>query len=400
MKQMKKLSLQNLWNDLVTEERLVTPRNYIYASDLGRGFVDRLLTMRGIIPTNTVNARTLRVFDVGNVFEIEVVERIFRVLGIFISSQNRIVIENPGLLTVVGRHDPRIGGKIQYEEAKARINEIQKDELGNIIYDENVFDNEYTPLFKYPKYFRLRALALLDKLVKEYPDGVEELITEIKTVNSQAFWSDKNKNDETGFFKGYDHHKLQLHTYVKGLKIPGRLFYISKDDQTLMETDLDQNNAEIEKLWMEDVTKMTEIYNQAQLQPILKKEKDGRLTIADWLRPYQEKNIVWNEDKQEYEKNWKASYSNYLTLITGFKDVDEWEAAVADELKKANTVPCKVCKKEYTRATLNKNDGICGRCIKQQEKEKVEKEAKEKEEAEKLKKVKINNKEISEERKL
>lgn len=365
---MKKLSLQKTWNDTNPADRLVSPRSYIYASDLGRGLVDRLLTMRGITPTNKFTSRLLRVFDVGNMFEAEM-KRMFELWGIFISSQNRIVVETPGLLTVVGRHDPLIGGEIKYEEAKARINEVQRDENGDVMYDPNVWDNDYYPLFKYDKYIRERALALLDKLVELYPNGVEKMITEIKTVNSQAFWADKNKHELTDFFKGYDHHRLQLHTYVKGLNIPGRLLYMSKDDQTLMESQVDMNDKKLEKLWLADVAAMTKLYNEAQMKPLLKKDKNGRITIADWLRPYQEQNIVWNEDKKEFEKNWKATYTNYLTLITGFKDKDEWESSIFLELKKANIIPCKICEKEYTRATLNKYDGMCGRCLKKKEKE-------------------------------
>jgi len=363
---MKKLSLQKTWNDTHPAARIISPRSYMYASDLGRGFVDRLLTMRGIIPTNKFTARLLRVFDVGNMFEMEM-EKMFKLWGIFISSQNRIVVETPGMLTVVGRHDPLIGGNINYKEAKARINEVQRDEDGNVMYDPNVWDNDYYPLFKYDKYVRERSLALLDRLVKLYPNGVEKMITEIKTVNSQAFWSDKNKNELTDFFKGYDHHRLQLHTYVKGLNLPGRLFYMSKDDQTLMESKVDQNDKELEKLWLADVKTMTKLYRESQTKPLLKKDKNGKTTIADWLRPYQEKNIVWNEDKKEFEKNWKASHTNYLTMITGFKDKDEWVASVIGELKKSNIIACKSCKKDYTRHTLNKHDGICGRCLKKQE---------------------------------
>jgi hypothetical protein len=198
---------------------------------------------------------------------------------------------------------------------------------------------------------------------------METIITEIKSVNSQAFWSHKNQDEETGYFKGYPHHKLQLHTYVKKLGIPGRLFYISKDDLSLMETPVEINNKDLEILWVEDVKKMTEIYTESHFRPLLQKDKGGNLTIADWLREYQEPNIIWNENKQEFEKNWKVLHSGYLTLITGFADEDVWDLTVQEELKKANVIPCKNCGKEYTRATLNKNDGICGRCVKQREKE-------------------------------
>jgi hypothetical protein len=343
-------SLTELWNGLLTESRPSKPRSYIYASELGQSFLDRLLKMREVTVTNPFEPRTLRVFDCGNIFEIEVMERIFKLLGIFISSQERMVIKTDGLLDVVGKHDPRVGGKINYDEAMERIN------------DPNTSD-----------WMKPRAKAMLEALMIKYPDGLQELITEIKSVNSRSFWAHKNQDEVTGFFKGYPHHKLQLHTYVKHTGIPGRLFYISKDDLTLMETPVQIGDKELEKLWIADVTKMTELYNESQFRPLLQKNENGTVTIADWLREYQEPNILWNEEKQEFEKNWKASWSSYLTLVTGMKDSDEWEASMADELKQANIIPCAVCEKEYTRSTLQKNDGVCGRCVKKEEKDKLEK---------------------------
>lgn len=343
---MNKWSVQSLWNDLITEQREDKPRNYIYASELGYSKVDRILRMRGIKKTNPFTSRTLRVFDCGNIFEIEVMERMFRLLGLFVSTQTRHVVKTPGKLDVVGKNDPRIGGKINYEAAMERINSPDTSE-----------------------WMKKRAKAVLDKLMAQFPDGLEEVISEIKSVNSQAFWSHKNKDEDTGFFKGYPHHKLQLHTYIKALGIPGVLFYISKDDLTLMETRIEVGDKEIEKAWQKDVAEMTEIYNRSQHEPLLKKLKSGRVTIADWLRPYQEKDIIWNENKQEYEKNWKVLYSGHLTLVTGYEGQDDWEKSVFLELKKANIIPCKQCKKDYTRSTLNKNDGICGRCIKKNQKD-------------------------------
>lgn len=315
-------SIQGLWNDLITEERQAKPRNHIRASEIGRPFLDRYLQMKGIPYTNPFPARVKRIFDCGLIFE-DAVERIFRMLGILIDSQAEVVLEREGLLKVVGHYDQRIGGKVDVEKAQ------------RVIADENT-----------PDWMKNRASKLLLELAATHPEGLKTMITEIKTVNSMAFWAHKNMNPETGMFRGYDHHKLQILTYLMATEEEqGRIFYISKDDLTLMELGVMRDNQALRALWEEDIATMTKYYTEN-------------------IEPPKADDIVWDPHKKLWVFNWEIERSNYFSLITGKKTIEEWQIALKDELKKKNTSKCKGCKKPFMLQTLNKNKGYCAKCKK------------------------------------
>lgn len=316
-------SISNIWNELLTDEYPIQPRSYIRASEIGKSYLDRFLAMQGIPPTNPFTPRIKRVFDCGHIFETEVMERIFRLLGLLEDTQKTVVIRRKGMLEVMGHYDFRVGGKIDSHKARKEI-------LG---YDVS-------------PWLRERALKLLDLLIEKYPEGLESLIAEIKTVNSMAFWAHKNTDPATQMFRGYDHHKLQLFTYLEGEdEERGRLFYISKDDLTLMETGVFHSDSKLRQLWEQDVTTMTDYYLRG-------------------IEPPREPDVILNEEKGTYEPNFKVGRSNYLTLLTGFKTVEEWEASLAEKLSNLNQKPCKICGKLFQITTLAKNEGVCGRCAK------------------------------------
>lgn len=337
-------SIQTIWNDLITEERQPQKRDYIRASDIGKPYLDRYLTMKGVPITNPFDARILRVFNVGNAFEEDVVGRIFHLLGIMVKTQEEVVVKTPGLLNVVGHYDYKIGGKVQLD----RLRKLMDRGLLTSVFDKaREIDPDVAEILEalYPSdWMRNRSLKLAEKLNEQYPNGLQVLMSEIKTVNSRAFWSHKNMDKETGFFKGYDHHKLQLFTYAKATGLPGRLFYISKDDMTLLETSVNVTPT-LEALWLDDVSRMSD-YVQKNIEP--PKEDD----------------VIFNEEKREWEFNWKISRSSYFTFITGFEKVEDWERAHYGQLKMKNTAKCHGCKKPFLLATLNKNLGFCARCAK------------------------------------
>ena len=314
-------SIENIWNNLLTNERQQEPRDYIRASELGKSFLDRYLAMKGVPRDNPYPARLLRVFDAGNIFELEVMVRIFKLLGIFIDTYREIYIKRGNYLPVIGHHDPRVGGKINYNQALANIN-----------------SDSVAPWLK------LRATALLESIIRDYPHGMRVLTTEIKTVNSRAFWAKKNQDDETGFFKGYPWHKLQLWTYLQTGDNDGRIFYISKDDLTIKEQNVAKDDKEIEAAWKKDVGRMTYYYRKN-------------------IEPPPEKNIIFDENKGEYVLNWKVGWSPYLKRLTGFSVVDDWEKKYYGELKEKNTKNCKICKKPFLLSTLKMHAGVCGRCF-------------------------------------
>src|SRR5574343_412481 len=131
---MKSWSIQKIWNEMLVSERELKPRNYIYASEIGQPYLDRYLKMKGVKPTNAFEPRFLRIFYCGHIFEEEVVERIFKILGIFIISQVRVVYKERGLLPVVGRHDPKVGGKINIEQSELELS--RTDSNGIPVYSE------------------------------------------------------------------------------------------------------------------------------------------------------------------------------------------------------------------------------------------------------------------------
>lgn len=324
-----KWTISELWNDLLTTQREIKPRDYIYASEIGQPFLDRYLKMKGTPYSNPFDPRTLRVFDCGHIFEEEVMVRIFKLLGIFISSQKRLVYQEEGLLPVVGKHDPKIGGIINIEQSDKEIN--RKD--------------EETGEYHYSDWIRSRAIALRESLIQKYPNGMRILTSEIKSVNSNAFWSHKNQDPITGFFKGYDHHKLQLFNYLMSEnEEEGRIFYISKDDLTLMEAPVYRNDDSLYKLWRQDVAIMTDLYNKG-------------------VEPEAEEYIFYNPDKQKYEINWAILRSNYFTYITGWKDKKEWENYMRKVIAEKNRAQCPGCEKEFSLSTLEKYGGYCKRCF-------------------------------------
>jgi len=317
--------IQELWNDLLTEDRPNQPRDYIRASEIGKPYYERYLAMKGVPATNPYTPRVKRIFDVGLVFEVEVVERMFRLLGVLQDAQVEVKYERDDIdmLPIVGHYDHKVGGTINVAQAEEAIN-----------------NPTVSPWMKQ------RATRLLQKLLEQYPNGLQTLIAEIKTVNSMAFWAHKNQDVETGFFKGYPNHKLQLLTYLLATgEKEGRLFYISKDDMTLMETSVSADDPELNKLWLDDITTMTKFYREG-------------------IEPDKPENIVFNEEKGVFQLNWQVERSPYFTLITGKQSIEDWQDSLKEELKEKNTAKCKDCDKDFTLQTLNKNGGKCGKCAK------------------------------------
>jgi len=296
-------SIQKIWNEKLSLERTEGKvRNYISASDIGKPFLDRYYKMKGVKPTNGYDERILRVFDAGNIFE-WIVERVFRLAGILQDTQVKIGIpENDKHLYIAGYIDCIVGGLPEWSIARDKI---KADQL--------------------PEWLEKRCLRLIDELEKDYPNGLEPIVAEIKSVNSMAFWAHKNQTPE-GFFKGYDHHKLQLLTYLLGQPIKkGRLFYISKDDLTLQETGVFVTD-ELLKVWNDDIESMSKFYRTN-------------------TEPPREEDIVFNKSKDKYEKNWKVGRSSYLTKITGLSKED-WEIKTHEKVLAKNKEYRKEKKKE------------------------------------------------------
>jgi hypothetical protein len=272
-------SIYNLWNESLLEartlrEREIKPREILFASELGKSYIDLWYSLKGEKPTNDFTETALRKFDAGIIWE-KVLETIYKRMGILIESQKSLRLEMPNCLPVWGRLDFLVGGKLDKEKAKSQIDEI-KDLL-----PENVYQT---------------SLLILDKL----PEELKEIVLEIKSVSSFMFEKYLEGN------KPNANHRIQIATYLKGLNLDeGHILYINKDDARLLELGVFNPSFATDEL---------EAFVKGFSQYWFANEE-----------PPKEKEIVFDEELNKFAVNWKIIYSPYLTKIYGYKDRTEVE---------------------------------------------------------------------------
>lgn len=294
--------IQPNWNRIVRKEYPPKVRDYIRASDLGKSYVDRYYSMMGAEVTNPFQERVLRIFDAGKVMEF-IVLRALTMAGILNQKQSWVEYPaGPNNLRVVGYLDATIGGFVDWEQAR----QIMLDHLAEykLEMDDQVIEQ--------------KAMAIIEGLREVYPNGwSEEMLVEVKSINSMAFWAHKNR-DADGNFLGYPHNKLQLYGYLKATQLRyGILLYISKDDFTLEELPVINGDPELEDRFQTDITTMTRHW----------REKDV---------PNAEPEIVYNDRKGVFETNWDVGRSLYLKAIYGYENQDAYEKAWHQELLNIN----------------------------------------------------------------
>ena len=280
-------TLQEVWNKSLESEQWPTkPRDYIRGSEIGSAFIDRYYKMMGEQPTNPFDSRLLRKFQAGNIFE-WIVGLVLRRAGLFESTQDEVRVKGPDHLDVVGHLDFVMGGKPDVERV------VQ--DIGNL---------------ELPGGLNKAALAVIKWLNETYPNGMQRMVSDVKSVNSMLFWSQVKH----GLDKAYPHHQLQLYTYMKGMgqKDPellkeGRILYLSKDDLTLVEVSV-VPDAEMEHKWHKDVQTISHHYNNK-------------------LVPQREPDVSWSPTKKKYEINWMIQRSSYRDKITGLNK-DKWETEI------------------------------------------------------------------------
>lgn len=278
-------SFYQIWNKSLEErkERELTPRSHIWATELGGAFIDRFLKMKAIPYTNPPNARSLRKFEAGNMME-WIAELVLRRAGVLVKDQEWLSYQYPECLEVTGKLDFLAGGKPDWEKAKAEIEQLNL-----------------------PDFFGRATGAIISHFAEKYPDGLEKIVLEVKSCGSMMF----DRYEQTG---ANDHHILQLFHYLKAKNMSeGHIVYISKDDLRMLEIGV-FNSPVVEEKYKEDIGTMTSIW---------KSEKE----------PAKEPLVVFGEDFGKFSKNWRVEYSNYLTMLYGYKEAmdynDEWGKKIA-----------------------------------------------------------------------
>ena len=284
-------SFQNIWNESLEQREnwKLKPRNHIWASELGGAYIDRYYKMKGVVPSNPFDPRSLRKFEAGRIFE-WIVEMVLKRAGILLSVQEWVEFQYPGLMRVTGKLDHLAGGKPNWDLVK-----------------EKLVANELPP-------FILRtALAVIKHFSEKYPNGLDNIILEIRSVGSFMFHSYKT------FRMPDPKHSLQLFHYLKAKDMPeGHLVYISKDDLCIAEIGV-KNPSSFEKDYEADISLMT---------GYPKKESP----------PPAEKCIIFDKIAGRFAVNWKVGYSQYLTKVYGFKNQNAFDKKFKPTVARWNRV--------------------------------------------------------------
>lgn len=275
-------SFFSTWNSQlhVREERPSTPRDYIWASEIGGAYIDRYLKMQGIPPTNPPNDRSLRKFAAGGIWE-WIVGIVLRRAGILIDCQEKLSFQYPGLLRVSGKLDFLAGGQPHWDKAKDDINDL-------------------------PIELRGTSLAIVEYLQSVYgDDSLKTIVLEIKSVASRMFG-----RYETG--EANPNHRGQIFHYLKAKNMDeGHIVYISKDDCKMVECGI-YNPSTAEEAYRGDIEQMTAYYNAGEMPPL-------------------ELEITF--DHFRFGTNWRLEYSPYLTKLYGYKEPihyrEAWDKTVA-----------------------------------------------------------------------
>lgn len=278
-----------VWNKSLmrSDSRPAKVRDNLWASELGKSPVDLYLRMTGVEPTNPPNARSMRKFEAGNVFE-WIVGLILKRAGILKDNQKWTSYQYPGLLKVTGKLDFIAGGTPDFGKAVREL-----EELG------------------LPDVFVRAAEAMKTYFAATYPGGLVEKPLEIKSVSAFMFDALERRK------KGSKMHRLQLFHYLKSEGFThGNLVYICRDDLRMMEVSV---GPETEEEYYGFIERMTALYRAG-------------------VRPDPEQPIVFDDDTGRFTTNFNVAYSGYLTLVYGLKDQAEFDAKYKGTVGRWNRV--------------------------------------------------------------
>src|ERR1035437_3273875 len=252
-------------------ERITEPRDRIWASDLGKAYVDRYLNMTGVEPSNGPNKRTLVKFDMGSFFEKYLLD-LLKKAGILQATQEYLTYQYPNLLQVTGRLDSLAGGKVNYKQARAYIKEWS--ELTGETVDEVTS--------RVPRWLEI-SNNLIDSMQEIFGDKeLKTTIIELKTCSGYMM------NVYEKINKPSLQHVLQLYHYLKVKKFKeGHLFYFSRDDGRTLDFPILQPSVTYEDLYKRDIETMTNYYKGGVQPPI-------------------ESQVLFNSDLGKFQKNWKV----------------------------------------------------------------------------------------------
>jgi hypothetical protein len=270
------MNISNIWNTSIEqkEERAITPRNRIWASELGKANIDIYLKMKGVEVTNPFDARAKRKFEAGNLFE-WIIKLVFQRCGIYQLSQEWVGNSEYGL-DVSGKLDHLIGGQVDYEKSKKEIEALGLPEL-----------------------FTRSSEKIIEYFATNYPNGIPVQGVEVKSTSS--FGIEKVYATE----KAMAGHDLQAFHYAYNKNIPFTLIYICRDDLRMAEIPIEPDSKELLDRYKAKIEKVAGYYHQN-------------------IEPPLEPAIIFDETVKRFSKNYNIEYSSYLTRNYKFINAQEF----------------------------------------------------------------------------
>lgn len=286
-----KWTFATIWNESLEKgrpERELKPRERIWASEMCGPYIDRILKMNAVKPTNPPNPRSMRKFEAGNMME-WLVGVVLKRAGILIDNQEWLSFRYPSLFEVSGKLDFYAGGNPDWSKAEF---ELKKFEL--------------------PEFFSRATSAILAHFADKYPNGLDKIVLEIKSCSS--FMMERYE------MKGADiKHKLQSFHYLKAKNLEeAHIVYICKDDLRMLECEVN-NPSEIEAIYKNDVEQITKHHQSKTL-------------------PEKELEIYFDDIVGKFSANWKVGYSNYLTMLYGYQNQKEYDDKYKPMVSRFNRV--------------------------------------------------------------
>lgn len=254
-------NLKDLLGDLMgaRAELVPAPRAEIWASDLGKPYVDRWLQMKGVPYSNPASGQDLLTFFLGKQIELGIAEMLTR-CGLAFRAQEKLTVQQGDALPVVGRPDLILAVR-DWQEA-----------LGAV--EGDIADSPQRPA---PRQALLELLGLWQT---RCPEGLMPTVFEVKSLNSLAF---KYHRGNGGLSNAYPHHRLQLYSYLHGLGMDeGHLLYIARDTGWIEEVVI-RPNEELEAEWLRDIETISRYYREDERPPLEPREIDGK---ANWRVTY------------------------------------------------------------------------------------------------------------------
>ena len=281
MKTNKVWNFTKVWNNSFEkgENREYVARDYLYASELGNSDIDLYLSLKGVKPTNTPNARALRKFEAGNYFE-ALVKMVLLRAGILKGAQIPTKFALTGCIPVSGRLDFIAGGKIDWKQASTIMESLEFAFL--------------------PERTKEAFGEVINNLALEYPLGLEDLVLEIKSCSASMFENYERTND------GAEHHKLQIFHYLLGTEIErGQIVYICRDDLRMLSIPISRDDENLKEIYTKRIERISNYY----------------LTNT---QPEKERTFILDKKMKKIAVNWKIQYSKYLKYLYGFNDEGEF----------------------------------------------------------------------------